>query len=199
MIDLDIDFNKSDLKDFSGVMNRLQKECGWSPARAGTYAFINVLKSMRASTKRSKKKRKVKVASRKRKGRTIRRFEVENYKAGEKQSFYIYAGSLAEAKKSNAVNVHYAGLAKASFGWAMRDVFNQGSAGKVGFRRPSGVVSGYARTKKGSFSAVVENKVRYIRSAFVTSGSRVISTAMQRANKGMINRIEKDLIKAAAR
>jgi len=199
MVDISIDFNKSDVRDFSGVMDRLVKELGWSPSRAGTYAFINLLKSLRASTKRSKKTRKIKVAGRKHKGGGNRRFEVENFKNGEKQSFHIYAGSLAEAKKSNAAKVHYVGLAKASMGWAMRDVFNKGGAGKIGFRKPAGVVSGFARTSKGEFSAQVENNLSYIRSAFVSSGARTISTAMQRAKNSMTKKIENDLMRAAAR
>lgn len=197
MVDMDIDFSKSDVRDFGNVIQRLQRELGWSPARAGTYAFIGVLKSLRASTKRSKKVRKIRVASRKRKGRTNRRFKVEHFRGGAKSSFYVYAGSLAEAKQSKSAKIKYRGLAKASWGRAMRDVFNRGGPGRVGFRMPSDIVSGFSRSGKGSFSAQIENRVDYIRNAFVTSGDRAVTTSMARANRSMIRKIEKDLIKAA--
>lgn len=195
MVETDIQLDEADIDRFSGVMDRLVSELGWSPARAGTYAFINLLKSVRASTKKSKKVRTVRTASRK--GRERRRFNVENFSNGEKKNFYIYAGSLAEAKKSPFAQVKYSRLAYTSWGWAMRDLFNKGALGNVSFRRPASAVSGFVNKGKGSFSASVENKIKYIRSAFISSGDRTIATAMQRASSSMNGKITKDLIKAA--
>ncbi len=199
MIDLGVEFSPADVTRFSGVMDRLVKECGWAPSRAGSYAMISLLKSIRASTRRSPKLRKIRTLDRKRKGseNAKRRFEVENFKNGEKKPFIIFASSLAEAKQTNFAKIHYCGLARASVGWMMRDVFNQGPRSESGIRKPAGVIAGYSRTKKGSYSAMVENRLHYIRKALHGGGSRAVETAVSRATNAMVKKIENDLMRAA--
>jgi len=200
MVEIDLDFNKADVQRFSNTIGYLQTELGWSPSRAGKYAFIMLLKSVRASTKKSKTKRKVKVAGRKKKGFVGRReFIVDSYdKDGKFKPFSIFEGSLEEAKNSKFAAINRSGLAKQSWGWAMRDIFNTGTLPKVGFRRPSTAISGYAHESKGKFSAKVTNRLKYIRSAFRTSGDNDIMTAMKHAAKGMNEKIVKGLMKAGA-
>lgn len=199
MIEMDLQFNRADVADFGDNMSRLIKECGMSPAAAGTYALVTLLKTVRASTKKSKKLRKYRADSRtlKRSGRSKRRYTVQGFNAdGNQKEFKVYARDLAELKASPFVKIRHSGLARAAYGWAMRDIVRRGSAPRVGFRKPSGVIGGYMRKGEGSFSALIENNLKYARKAFRTSGDRTLDTAMERANKSMMYLIEKRLVRS---
>lgn len=197
--EITMDFDEQDINRFAGAMDKLVSECGWSPHRAGKYATIMLLKSLRASTKKSKPRRKVKVASRKRVGRK-RRFEVEAYSNGQARPFYVFEYSLQEAKSRKYAQVQYSGLAKKSWGWAMQDLFNTGGGGAVRFARPGGAVTASGGGKKeGQYSVVIDNNLRYIREAFRVAGEREVATAMHRAGKAMEYKIDQELKKAEAR
>ncbi len=200
MYECDVDFNEQDMRDYRDLVTRYQTELGLAPKMAGKVALINLFTSFRASTRKSPARRKVRAASRSRRndagypGR--RRFEVENYMGNKGiANFFIYARSLAEAKENRATKIHYSKLAYSSWGWAQRDVFNNGPVPQVRYRRPSNSVSTSVMDVKGEFTAIVENRIGYIRKAFKTSGDQQISTAMARANASMLKKIEERLSK----
>lgn len=197
MIDVTIDFSAADSAAFQAAMDRLSNECGWSIPRAGQYAFIKLLTSIRASTKQSPKVRNVRTKSKKR-GDKRRVFEAQSYKGGKEHWFDIFAYSLAAAKSSPAAQIRHSGLAKASWGWAMRAMFNSGANPRTKFAKKPELL--YTRVEKGlgTFSATVTNRVNYVEQAFVTEGKRTIDTAMARATRQMISKITLELKKAGA-
>ena len=197
MIDVSIDFNAADSAAFQAAMDRLSNECGWSIPRAGQYAFIKLLTSIRASTKQSPKVRSVRVKSKKR-GDKRRVFEAQSYKGGKEHWFDIFAYSLEGAKSSPSAQIRHSGLAKASWGWAMREMFNAGATPRTKFKKKPELLYTRVEKDKGHFSATVTNRVNYVEKAFITEGKRTIDTAMARATRQMIGKINSELKKAGA-
>ena len=104
----------------------------------------------------------------------------QSYKGGKEHWFDIFAYSAA-AKSSPAAQIRHSGLAKASWGWAMRAMFNSGANPRTKFaKNPSYSTPAW---KKGweLFPPTVTNRVNYVEQAFVTEGKRTIDTAMARA------------------
>jgi hypothetical protein len=198
MVDFTIDFNEQDLADYDRLLERYQKELGLSPKKAGKIAMVNVLTSLKASTRKSKKHRKVKADSRLRRNEAgypgRRRFRVEAYRKGVRADFYLYARSLGEAKSSRATKIRYHKLAYASWGWLQRDVFRSGAVA-VGFGRPQGVVGSTVAEARGFYSVSLVNRVEYMQRAFSSGGSGAVALALYRANRSMQKKLDEDLSK----
>lgn len=197
MVEVNLDFSAADSAAFQSAMDRLSAECGWAIPRVCQYGFIKLLTSVRASTKKSPKVRNVRVKSQKH-GDKRRVFQAQSYKGGKEHWFDIFAYSLAAAKNSPAAQIRYSGLAKASWGLAMRAMFNSGSNPRTKFGIKPELLYTHVEKGQGHFSATVTNRVNYVEKAFITEGKRTIDTAMARATRQMIGKINSELKKAGA-
>lgn len=200
MIETSIAFDQKGLNDFGHQLRRLADVCGYEPEKAVRMATVDLLKSLRASTIKSKTTRTIRpldAKSRRRwkaKGMGDLPFVVERYdrKSDQIKETLIFAASLAEAKKARSAKVRYSGLARMSWSWAMRDLFATGPSAAP-FKRPSGAV---AATKSGTSAdhvIKIENRLEYVLSAFQGSGPRAVSTATARAAASMRKHIARKL------
>ncbi len=196
MIALGLDFSKRDVSAFTAQMNRLINVLGTEPKVAVRMGAVALLTSLRASTKKAKKTATVR-ASKSARGRLVdgkRVFTVERYdRDGRLTRRAIFAASLAEAKQSPSAQIFYSGLARASWGWAMRRLFPNKPSPKVGFREPQNILTAGERGTGRDYEIHVTNDLDYISKAFNFGRGPAVSTAMRRAAGTMKGRIDKRL------
>lgn len=196
MIELSLLFPHADMQAFRTQMDRLITELGLAPEDAVRLGTIALLKSIRASTRRAPERRKVMVSrsARNRRVNGQRIFKVELYdrSTDSKTTRSIFAGSLAEAKRSPLANIRYAGLARASWGWSMQKLFGSGRP-NVKFQEPAGVVSTTKRGRGRSYEIEISNNLDYVSKAFNQGRGPAVSTAMARAASTLRGRIEQRL------
>lgn len=196
MIELSLMFPQADMQAFRTQMDRLITELGVAPEDAVRLGTIALLKSLRASTRRAPARRKVMVArsARNRRVNGQRIFKVDLYdrSTDAKITRSIFAGSLAEAKRSPLANIRYAGAARASWGWAMQKLFGSGRP-NVKFNEPSGVISTTKRGRGRSYEIEISNNLDYVSKAFNQGRGPAVSTAMARAASTLRGRIEQRL------
>jgi len=193
---IDIRFNDADMKTFQQQMGRLQVELGETPRDAGRQGMIALLQSMRASTKQAPRRRPVKAsktARRKRfEGNRIFNAEAIDRNNGGIKRIQIFAPDLATAKLHPKAQITKWGLAKASWGWAMQELFGGSSGARSGLSRPAGSVEtmNVTDTKSGYFECFVTNRLNYISAALMGGRGPAVNTAMARAANVIKGRIQ---------
>jgi len=197
MIETSMTFDQAGLNEFSSMLKQLTSVCGYDREKAVRMATVDLLKSVRASTKKSasiRKIRSVRVSKKFKQSGNLLPFKMEKYdrKSDQKLEQWIFAGSLAEAKQLNVAKIRYSGLARTAWNWAMRDLFETGDV-SAPFRRPSGAVVSEKSGDDIDQVIKITNKIEYVMSAFQTSGDRAISTATARAANTLRKHIERKL------
>jgi len=202
MVAISAKFNAADVNDFQKALTRFQTEIGKSPEQSVKWGGVKILDSLRASSKRAKKVRRVTTptdkktkAFRTKKGKRI--FWGWQYgKDGSQKRFPIYAYDKQQAKASKKAEIVAFGLARAIWGWAKADLFKKGSAGiKFSQKRPMNALNTKTIKRDGEYGVTIDNNLRYAQAAFKTKGKQAVNSAFRRAEKGMVKQIEKRLFK----
>lgn len=202
MIAVSLQFDKADIAAFQWQMMRLQTELKMAPEDAVRVGAVAALKSMQASTRKSKPRRKVtqertevfNIYTRKGRMAKVRNSYVSEkwLKDGNVQRIEIFASSLAEAKKSPLVRIQYSGLARASWGWAMQRLFNKGGSSNV--RKPYRPFLETSASGRGQdYGIDINNTLDYISRAMQGGRGPAVSTALGRASRAMKGRIDQRL------
>lgn len=202
MIEMSLSVDKADIQTFQWQMMRLRTKLGMLPEDATRVGTLAVLKALAASTVKGKDMRKVtqeritllnlaKGKSRRVKVRDS--FFAEKWlKDGTSAKVQIFANSLAEAKQSPLAKVRYAGLARASWGWAQRRLF--GSGGNANVRKPARAFLAASASGRGdNYSIDIDNTLDYISKAMQGGRGPAVSTALARASGAMKGRIDQRL------
>lgn len=192
-------FPKDQVEELNRQIGDLIIVSGKLPEQSVKRAMYFVLKSLSGTTKVAKKTRKVEradfIQTRRKKSQRneggLFKVQVYNRKTGSEETRIFTADSFQEARQKRIAQVYYAGLAKRSWGWAMRDLFGTGGE-EVGFKRKPGMVD--TQTTKGTidYSMKVSDNLRYIEDAFKTKGKATIDNLLVRAS----NQIRKDVERA---
>lgn len=200
---LSIQFDPQDMADFDRQMHRRAEALGAAPEEAIRIGTIALLKSMRASTKISPKRRKVRRptdrAAKKTRYKGNRLFIAEGMdrETGGIRKIQIWAPDLAAAKIHPKARIVKSGLAKNSWGWAMHALFQARSGSTDMFGQESAMaVSKFVDRQTGYAEAVVENKLGYITKALQGGRGPAVSTAMGRAARSMREVINQKIDKA---
>lgn len=195
MIAVGMEFSKADTAAWQAQMNRLINVLGTEPKIAVRMGAVALLTSMRASTAKSKVTAPVRV-SKSGKNRLVggkKIYTVERYdRSGKLMRRAIFANSLAEAKQNPSAKIRYSGLARASWGWSMKRLFNKG-APRVNFREPRDILDATATGTGRDYTVNIENRLDYISKSFNSGRGPAVSTAMRRATGAMKGRIDKRL------
>ena len=199
MIELSMSFPQDQVAELNRQIGQLIQISGTLPEASVKRAMYFVLKSLSATTKVAKKTRKVERADfiQKRRKKNQRNegglFKVQafNRKTGAEETKIFQADSLQEAKQKRIAQVYYSGLAKRSWGWAMRDLFGTGGE-EVGFKRKPGMVETQATKGIIDYSMKVSDNLRYIEDAFKSKGKATVDNILVRA----ANQIRKDVERA---
>lgn len=193
---LDIRFNDADMKTFQQQIGRLQTELGDTPQDAGRQGMIALLQSMRASTKQAPRRRPVRASktarSKRFHGNRIFNAEAIDRNNGGIKRIQIFAPDLATAKLHPRAQIKKWGLAKASWGWAMQELFGVSSGARSGLSRPVGSVDTkqIVDTKAGYYECFVTDKLDYISAALIGGRGPAMQTAMARAAGTIKGRIQ---------
>lgn len=203
MIDVNITFPREDMEAYREQMNRLVTLMGKEPKEAVRMATLAMLKALAASTRAAPKTarirkdtiRRVNLRTGKVSSRTVQySYLVERYdrKTGAMRSILLPATSLDEAKSARVAQIRYAGLAKASWGWAAQRLFP--TSVRYDGRKP--VRQTHSVTQRGEgndFSVTVSNDLDYISKALGGGRGPAVSSAMARAAVALKNRIDRRL------
>ncbi len=206
MVDLTLDFDKADLARFDDTLKRFAKERNKSAEQAVKYGVINLIGSLRSSTRIAKERRKVyvpknKVEKKMRDKFGRRLFYVEGYDANGSLSLAkLWAFSKADALRRKSTKIVNRGLAKLSWSWALRNLYGsrmpQHNVHKSGVEILTRTVSTRKIKTAKEHAAEIINELRYISKAFKTKGKTAVNTAMRRATNGMVKKLDNDLKKA---
>jgi hypothetical protein len=199
MIDISVSFPQAQVAELNRQIGDLIIISGKLPEQSVKRAMYFVLKSLSATTTVAKKTRKVERADfiQKRRKKDQRnegglfKVQVFNKNTGSEETRIFSADSLQEAKQKRIAQVYWAGLAKRSWGWAMRDLFNTGG-GEAGFKRKPGMVETQTEKSTINYSIRVADNLRYIEDAFKTKGKATLDNLLVRAS----NQIRKDVERA---
>jgi hypothetical protein len=197
MVSVNLHFNEADAAAFRAQMNRMIDNLGKAPEEAVRAGAVALISALRTRTRKAPQRRRV-TASRSaaKGGRTAggrQIYKAQSWRGGQKKTFSIFADSLESAKRAPAAYIHYAGLAKQSWGWTMQRLFPTQRVGSARFAEPRDIIRTSKRGKGGDFEIEIENKLDYIMSAFRTSGRMAVSGAMAAASGTMKGRIDKRL------
>lgn len=99
---------------------------------------------------------------------------------------------LAGIMQSKKRIIGRSGLARASWGWAMHELFQQGSPG-VAFARPSGAITTQIVDNAFDYAVIINNKLNYIMSALNHSGDHDVKQASAKAAVNLRKHIERKL------
>ena len=206
MVDLTLDFDKADLARFDDTLKRFARERNKSAEQSVKYGVINLIGSLRSSTKIAKERRKVYVPKTKAEkemrdkfGRRL--FYVEGYdENGSLSLAKLWAFSKTDALRRKATKIVNRGLAKLSWGWALKDLYGsripQHNVHKSGVKILIRMVSTRKIKTANEHAVEIINELRYISKAFKTKGKTAVNTAMRRATNGMVKKLDNDLKKA---
>ncbi len=190
MVAISLHFKPEDVASFRNQMNRAVRQLRKTPREAVRWATVIFLTSIRASTKQSRKARKVKELKNGRVEITGYFFDrTKGEKVESKRTYYrhSFAGDINRAAK-----IHYSGLAKKSWGWMMQDLFKR-SAGAGIFKRVRDVSEATQSGRDWDYKIALTNKLDYAEKAFRTTGRTSIDTAVRRASSGLEKRINRIL------
>ena len=203
MIDVNITFAREDMEAYREQMNRLVTLMGKEPKEAVRMATVALLKSLAASTRRAPKTARIRKATVQRVSlrtgkavsRTLRNsYMAERYdrRTGQKRSIPVSAQTLEEAKASRYAQIRYAGLAKATWGWAAQRLFP--TSVRYDGRKPVRQTHSVQQQGDGNdFQVTVSNDLDYISKAFNTGRGPAVSSAMARAAATLKGRIDQRL------
>jgi len=202
MIEISLNVDKADIAAFKWEMMRLQTALHMTPEDASRVGTIAALKSLAASTTKSKPRRKVtqeritviNFAKKTSKLVKVREsFVTEKWlKDGTVQRVEIFAKSLAEAKQSPLAQIKYAGAARASWGWAQQRLF--GNGGNANVRKPTRPFMTATASGKGQeYGIDIDNTLDYITRAMQGGRGPAVATALGRASRAMKGRIDQRL------
>lgn len=185
-------FDPADTAALRAQMDRRLGLLREGPQAVMRVGFIALCRSMRASTKVSPRRRKVRLPSVESGGRRARSegnrlFLAEGLdrQTGGTKRIRIWAPSLAVAKLSPKARITKRGLAKASWGWAMQRLFDApGSFDMFGQASAISVSKMFDRDT-GYAEATVDNRLAYISKALSGGRGPCVSTAMRRAAESM--------------
>lgn len=195
MIALSLSVDKADIAAFQRQMMRLQTELKMTPKDATRVGTLAALKSLQPSTRKAKKTRPVRTSksSRTRRVDGKRIFYAEKATDSGVKNLPIFAASLADAKKSPLAKIKFAGVAWASWGWAMQRLFNKGDP-RVNFSAPSRKFLETSEKGRGQdYGIDIENTLDYISKAMQGGRGPAVATAMARASRAMKGRIDQRL------
>jgi hypothetical protein len=190
-------------------IQRRMADLGDTPETAIRVGFIAAMRSMQASTKVAPRRRKVRNPSRESGARKLRMENnrlfiaegIDRKNGGVPKNILIWAPDLATAKLSPKATIKKWGLAKSSWGWAMRDLFGgQAQGSRSGISQPAGSVAVSKIIDRGSgyAEATVQNKLDYISHALSGGRGPAVSTALARAAGAMKGRIDQAIKKATS-
>lgn len=202
MIDISFNFPQDQLAEMNRQIERLVQVSRKGGEHAIKRAMMFVLKSFRATTKEAPKRRKVEradfIQTRRRKDQRndggLFKVIAFNRKSGKEEPRIFAADSLSEAREHPLTIIKFSGLAKRSWGWAMRDLFSTGGDTDSGFRRKPGMVETKVDKSEGQFAMRVDDNIRYVTEAFKTKGRATADNIIKRAG----NNIRKDVERAIA-
>ena len=192
MIDsMTIQFSRADMAALQHQMRRAESLLGKSTPQAVKFAAWSVAKSLGASTRVSKPYRPYKAVETSRKG--TKKFSVTSYKRGGKNTFDVYAPSVAALKKMPQVRIGNKGLAKGSWMWGIRALGSVSGSEKgisKGAKRYAARWMDVAKQLRGSNPSVtITNKLGYVIDA-LRGGPQAVSTAMARGARQMAHIID---------
>lgn len=191
-----VELDENDLQGFGDAIRAYQREMHKSMQESLRRCTIDLLKSIRARTIQSKKKRRVEQVRRngkplwvtgkygKFKGQHVKMFRVNVH-----EKWKIKVGSkISEVRKYPIAQIRRRGLAKRSWGWVMHQLFNQAAKSQGDDRR---IYAKALRAKWTDDHQVVKcdiaNALDYIRSA-VPGGA--VREAMAAATALITKKIE---------
>lgn len=196
-VDVAFQPSESDIADFQAQMARLTGELKKSPQEACKMGTIALLKALQTSTKTSPGFRKLKPMDK------ADRFGVRSYAidwdhdvSEKKREWAVPMLRGAKPENHPLGKIHYQGTAKASWGWAMWGLFQQGRPAYRGRRLHKKTVDLRKYAGDGHYEVHVENFVSYINSAFHGGQSArkpSVDSAMARATAVMRGRIDQRL------
>ena len=190
------------LRRFDAALRGMSKELGRSAPAVLKHGSILFCKSMRARTKKAPKLRPTRVVyvgGKAKNGREMNHlgtmyWEVKSFKGGQEKWHKVLAYGKDTLKKNVITRILYSGLAKKSWGWIMKDLFNSNEGAPVGFKRPNGATNA-RKGSNGSKSFVhFQSRIGYINSA-IRGGRAGVSEAFDKAGKAIRWRTEEELIK----
>ena len=205
---LNYQFDPADKAAFDAQVARFRDVLGNTPGEAIRRGTIALCRSLQASTKTAPRRRAVNPdpRDRRRKNRLAdgqRRFIIRRLdtRTGQPDPLYITAPDLARAKLHPAAQIRRHGLARASWGWAMQQLFSERSGARPGLVQPAGAlrVSKRIDTAGGYSEVFIENRLHYISAALAGGRGPAVATAMARATATMRTRIDRELAKAKGR
>ncbi len=179
-----IDFPAADVAALRRAMKRNQRELKKSLPQAVKFAAGAVAGAMSASTKVAPKRRpyeKLKTGRRP----PQKKYGVESYKTGKKETSEYYAVGVRELHQSKVTTIANRGLAKGSWFWGLR-ALRQTTAGttagitKTAKNRAKRHVSVDLNLRSDNPTIVIRNKLPYIMDA-LRNGPQDVATAMRRA------------------
>ncbi len=206
MVEIGIDFDKADLKKFEDTLKRFQRERNKSAEQSVKWGTISVVGSLRASTRLSKERRKVLLPKSKKekdmRDKLKRRlyYIVKYDQSGSITQLPVWAYNKKDALRRKIAKIENRGLAKLSWGWALRDLYgtrvNIGKVHKSGVRVLGRAITTRRIKQSGEHGVEIVNRLDYISKSFKTKGKTAVTTAMARATKGMVKKLDNDLRKA---
>jgi|GEM_PF-3626201 len=196
MIAVNLQFSPADVAAFRAQMDRLTGELLKEPKEAVCAGSLALLKALAVSTRRAPEFRKVrkerimKISLRSGKSRLVATGAFVMDVRGKPVVIAESKTPLAMAKTAEMARIKYAGLAKASWGWAAKKLFNKG-AGMSGVPNPHRSFLTASATGKGDdYTVTVENRLGYISHAFNSKRGPAVATAMSRAAATIKGRID---------
>lgn len=207
---IQLKFDPADVAALQAQMERRVRILGDSPADAVRIGTIALLRSMQASTKVAPRRRKVtreyltvvNTSTGKSRRRRIKHSYVAeglDTRTGSPMRIPIRAWSLAEAKMHPRARIKRWGLAKASWGWAMQQLFGGSIGGaRADLPRPASAIETSKMIDRvtGYAEAIITNRLGYISRALSGGRGPAVSTAMARAAATMRSRIDQAVKRA---
>ena len=211
-VDISASVSEHRLRVFKEFVRRFQDEVGMSQAVAVRRCAVALIKSLRARTDKAKKMRPQSAFSKYTgpgphyitpksglyKGVPLHRWNMRGYKKDRPHTFIYAAESKRDAwQRHGKIKRH--GLAKASWGWFMKSLFNRADPDNAGRLRIDGRMvetSGIREVLTGSNPRVelkIINKLDYITDALPVAE---LDSAVSAANDSLLWQLNKAIEKA---
>lgn len=212
ILDISASVPEHRIKVFQNYVTRFQEEAGMSQRVAVRRCTVALIKSLRARTKTAKKKRPLKAfrkyqgpgpkwitpTNAKWYGIPLRRFEMDGFKKDKPHTFIYAAEDKRDAwQRHGGIKRH--GLAKRSWGWFMKALFNraEGSDGggrlKIDGRMVEGGIREVVTGSNPRIEVNIINKMDYISEALSDAD---LSAAMSAANDSLLWQLNKAIEEA---
>lgn len=200
------------IRVFEKYIDRFQEEAGMSQRAAVRRCTVALIKSLRARTKAAKKKRPMKSfekyagsgphyitpKSGKYMGVPLHRWTMDGFKKHQPHTFIYAAESKRDAWERHA-GIKRHGLAKRSWGWFMKALFNRaegsdyGGRLKIDDRMVEGGIREIVTGRNPRIEVLIVNKLDYITDALSDAD---LSAAMSAANDSLLWQLNKAIEEA---